>query len=122
MPGYLFNDETLQGTLTFKSNNININSLITESGTATTATESSELPVIEIPANLDLQLDASIGKLTYEKYVLSAVSGNVAAKDGILNLNNLKADMLGGQIVLNGKYDSRNVKHPVTEIKTTATG
>lgn len=122
LPGYLFNDEPLQGTLSFKSNNININSLMSETGTATTTPESSGIPVIEIPANLDLQLDASIGKLTYEKYVLTAVSGNVLAKEGILNLNNLKADMLGGHIVLNGKYDSRNVKHPVTEIKTTATG
>lgn len=122
LPGYLFNDETLQGTLAFKSNNININSLMTQSETAKTTTESSELPVIEIPGNLDLQLDASIGKLTYEKYILTAVSGNVEAKEGILNINNLKADMLGGHIVLNGKYDSRNVKHPTTEIKTTATG
>lgn len=122
LPGYLFNNETLQGTLTFKSKNININSLMAESTTPATTAESAELPVIEIPANMDLQLGARIEKLTYEKYVLTAVSGNIAAKEGILNLNNLKANMLGGQIVLNGKYDSRDSKHPLSEIKTTATG
>lgn len=122
LPGYLFNNETLQGKLTFKSKNININSLVSDSEATPTAAESSELPVIEIPSNLDLQLDAKIDRLNYEKYVLTAVSGDVSAQEGILNLNNLKANMLGGQIVLNGKYDSRDVKHPLTEIKTTATG
>ncbi|NBP05351.1 MAG: AsmA family protein [Bacteroidetes bacterium] len=122
LPGYLFNNETLQGSLTFKSKNININSLMSQAETPASAAESTELPVIEIPANLDLQLTANIEKLIYEKYTLTALSGNIAAKDGILNLNNLKADMLGGHIVLNGKYDSRNIKHPLTELQTSATG
>ncbi len=122
LPGYLFNDEDLQGTLTFKSKFININRLMSDSETLANKEESTELPIIEIPKNLDLVLNTSIEKLIYETYTLTGISGNVAAKGGILNLNNLTADMLGGHVVLNGNYDSRDTKHPITEIKTTATG
>lgn len=122
VPGYLLNNETLKGKLTLKSKNININTLIPEPENGGAKAESNTLPVVEIPTNIDLQLDLNIDKLIYEKYVLTSLTGNVAAKGGILNLNNLKADLLGGKIVMNGKYDSRDVKHPVTEISTMATG
>jgi len=122
LPGYLFNDEALQGTLSFTSKFININSLMSDSETPASQEGSTELPIIEIPKNLDLTLNTSIDKLIYEKYTLTGILGNVAAKDGILNLNKLQADMLGGHVVLNGNYDSRDTKHPITEINTTATG
>ena len=122
--GYVFSEETLSGNFTIKSQYLNLNPFMSE--TATTAepkaTDTAQLSIVEIPANLDIKLNASIQKLLYDNLTLTHVKGGMHLQNSVLQLNGISADVLGGNILLNGKYDSKNVKNPFTELSTTAKG
>ena len=45
-------------------------------------------------------------------YNMTNASGDVIVKDGIANLSGLKFNMLGGTFVVNGTYNTKDLKHP----------
>ncbi len=114
---YYFKNETLKGDFTFQSNVLNADELmasVPEDGEpAKPDTAATTAP--DVPANLDLRLATSIGKLVYDVYDLSAISGVVTVKHKQADLSNLKANMLDGQITMNGKYNVENIKRPVVD-------
>ena len=116
--GYMFADEKLTGNLKLNSNYLNVNSFMSDAPTAEEPkpTDTAQLTVIELPSNLYLSLDADIKKLVYDNYVLTDVGGHLHLENGELNMQNVKAGLLGGTVALNGKYDSKNVKNPFTAL------
>lgn len=122
--GYMFADETLSGNLKLKSQYINANSFMSDAPVAEEPkpTDSAQASIVEIPGNLDISVQADIDKLVYDNLVLTNVSGSVRAVNAALQMNKLKAGILGGTVEVNGKYDSRNVKNPFTELNTRIAG
>ncbi len=112
---YLFKDETLKGTLTTYSNQVNINELmgsspITSQATATTDTQSNT--VVEIPANIDFNLTSTIGKVIYDDLQLQNLQGSIGMQKEVLKMNGLTFNTLGGSVKMNGLYSSANPKEP----------
>lgn len=118
MLGYMFADEKLSGNLKLSSNYMNVNSFMSDSEVPAEpkATDTAQLTLIELPTNLDVSLDADIKKLIYDNYVLTDVGGHMHLENGELNMEGLKAGLLGGTVALNGKYDSKNIKNPFTSM------
>lgn len=116
--GYMFADEILSGNLTLKSNYMNVNSFMTDAAVAEepNATDTAQLTLVELPTNLDVSLDADIKKLIYDNYTLTDVGGHMHLENGELNMEGVKAGLLGGTVALNGKYDSKNIKNPFTSM------
>lgn len=116
--GYMFADEKLTGNLKLSSNYMNVNSFMSDSPVTETpaATDTAQLSLIELPVNLDMSLDADIKKLIYDNYVLTDVGGHMHLENGELNMEGVKAGLLGGTVALNGKYDSKNIKNPFTSM------
>lgn len=113
---YAFDKGDLKGVMDMKSSYFNLNDLMSSDTTAVQDTSSSELTVIEIPRNIDFQLNSSFAKVVYDKLELTNATGIVAIKDQQLVLRNLKFNALEGQMTLNGTYDTRDINQPSVDM------
>ena len=66
--------------------------------------------------NINFILNASFSKLIYDKYTMDNVSGIVKVKDKKIFFDNLKMNMLGGAIAMNGTYDAVEPAKPLMDI------
>ena len=119
---YVFNDDLLKGVFNVNSTNFDLNELMPEEETsetdiATTETTSTEestepLEVIEIPRNIDFELNTNFTKVLYDKLVISNIKGKMTLKEGIASMDNLKMNMLDGSMLLSGSYSTADITKP----------
>lgn len=118
---YLFKDETLKGDFRFSSNNFDLDELMGYVP-ASSAEEPTQEPTptteeaVTIPANIDFNLNAAIGKLKYNGLDIQNVTGNVGLRNETAYLNNLKMNAMGGTIGLNGSYNTSNPYQPAVDL------
>lgn len=122
--GYLFNNELLEGNVTFYSEYMNLNQFMTKNGAAeepeatikevpddVTKVESQMKPIL-VPDNLDLTLLATMKRLLYDNYDLRNVQAEIHVKNQVLDIVALRADAFGGDIFVNGAYNTQNPEDP----------
>ena len=121
--GYLFGeDQTLKGTLSYSGRLLDLNEFMEEEGseddsppaveTAATTGETGESGVIPVPEDIDFVLNANINTVKLTNLTMSNADGKIIVRNGVANIDGLKFGMLGGQFVVNGNYDSRDIEHP----------
>ena len=112
--GYVFGKgELLKGTMNFNSNLLDLNEFMTETEeTPVTPTDTASYGVIPVPENIDFLLKSNVKTVKMMDYTMTNASGDVIVKDGIANLSGLKFNMLGGAFVVNGAYNTKDLKHP----------
>ena len=109
---YALKDDVLKGEFNLKSNLIDLNELI-GSDEAPAVADTSSSTAVAVPANLDFSMSATIGKLLYSNMEMTNLSGGIKVKDAIAKMENIKMNLLDGAMVLNGSYDTKNLKKPV---------
>ncbi|GAB2619683.1 AsmA-like C-terminal region-containing protein [Belliella aquatica] len=105
---FLKDDETLKGQLALQSPKFNVNQWMVESGDS----EDSELTVIELPKNIDFTMDIAANEVLYDNLNLKQVKGSMTLREGILTFREASMATLGGQVVMNGSYDPRDLTAP----------
>ncbi len=103
---FVLNNETLNGKLFVQSNSFNTNDFIT----ASTATDTSSLTLLEIPGNINLTLEPNFKKLVYDDLTFTDFNGNVNIANKALKLNNVSTKILGGKLNLDGVYQYHPTK------------
>ena len=117
--GYILNNQTLNGELNLYSNYLNandFNSQNSEKAPAKTDKKTGESSVIEIPKNMNFNINAKIKELIYEKMNFSNAGGNLKVENGVLIFKNLALNGLGGSLLLNGNYNSADIKKPTANL------
>lgn len=109
---YFFDKGSLVGNLDLKSNYLNVNDFMGDDAQTASDTAKTELTVIEVPSNIDFQLNSTFNKVVYKELELTNASGVVKIKDQQLSLQNLKFNALEGQMVLNGVYSTKQPEKP----------
>ena len=110
---YLFKEgELIKGQMTFKSKKFDINEWMVTEGEVSEDTTAYETEVIEIPKNIDFLLSADIAEVIYDNMNLKNVKGNVVIRGGIVMLDKVNFNTLGGAFAVNGTYDTRNPEKP----------
>jgi len=115
---FIFKNDTIRGTLAVKSNNINLNEFMSgskdepEKKPPAEKDEASALSVIEVPKNVDFRLTVDLKKILFDKLFITNAAGAVTVKDGKLNMQNLGMNLLEGSMVINGEYNTQNIKIP----------
>ena len=119
---YALKDDMLQGSFNFKSSLLDINELMAEDETVAkpttaVAVDTTPMSVVEVPSNLNVELNANIGRMLYDNLDITSISGNVKVKESKLILDNLKMDLkdLEGSMSLSGMYNTQNIKHPLVD-------
>jgi hypothetical protein len=95
---YINNKGLLNGNILIQSNQLNLNSFIADT------TESNE--VVKIPKDLNITAQTSIKELNYDNLELKNVRGQIGIGNGAIELREVDANLLGGQILFDAKYDS----------------
>ncbi|MDH6304323.1 uncharacterized protein involved in outer membrane biogenesis [Parabacteroides sp. PF5-5] len=114
---YVLKDQTIKGNLNIKSNYLNANDFLGESDTTETETAAADSTATAsdsfiIPKNIDFALNASLKEIKYDKLTISNMAGSMSVKDGILKLNDVAANTLGGSCKVSGSYDTSNPEKP----------
>jgi uncharacterized protein involved in outer membrane biogenesis len=110
--GYVFGkNELLKGNVTFNSTLFDLNEFMTESETPTVE-DTTGYSVIPVPENVDFVLTSSIKTIKMMDYTMTNAKGDIIVKDGIANMSGLSFNMLGGSFVVNGSYNTKDIKHP----------
>ncbi|EMR00926.1 AsmA-like C-terminal region-containing protein [Cesiribacter andamanensis] len=111
--GYaLKENQTLYGDLKLVSKRANLNQWMTDDGTVDTTAADSGLEPIEIPQNIDMKFQATIGEVLYDNLTLSNMVGQLVAQNGQLRMDGLSFQTLGGKFGLSGLYDPREISKP----------
>ncbi len=110
---YVFKDDMLKGSFNLHSNLMDLNELMGSSAdTAQAAADTAAMTIIEVPKNLDFVMTASIGKLDYENYGITNMNGKIVIKDQVIDMTNLKMNLMDGSLNVNGSYGTQNPKQP----------
>ncbi|MEO6166286.1 MAG: AsmA-like C-terminal region-containing protein, partial [Chitinophagales bacterium] len=109
---YYLKDETLKGNLTLNSSLIDLNELMTSSGSTASAPDTASMSVIKIPSNIDFNLNTNITKMLYEDLVIQNLKGNVSMQNAALDINDVSFYTLDGMVNMKGKYATTNLKEP----------
>ena len=89
-----------------------------------TVDDTTSLAVIQIPKNIDFTFNAFISRLVYDRLTASDVKGNIIMRDGVVTIRETGMKALGGTIVMNADYDTRDTLKPSVraDIKITSVG
>ena len=112
---YYLKDELLKGSFDVTSSYFDLDELMYEDpSTVTTeetlveaepiAVDSTNAEVIDIPKNIDFNLNTNIDKLAYDGLELSSMKGAVKLKEGVAYLDDVSLGILGGVVKVNGDY------------------
>lgn len=118
---YIFKDELIKGSFGIQSNLMDLNELMASTdtsaaATATVAADTAAMSVFAVPANYDFNLDAKITKVLYTNMVLENMIGNIVIRDQKVDMTNLKMNVIGGALTVNGYYETTNIKKPTVSM------
>ncbi len=113
---YVFNNDTIVGSLNFSSKLLDINELMGPStAEETTVEDTSAMTVVEVPGNIDFTLNSNIGNIKYDNMNITNVLGTIIVRNSAAILRNLGMNMLDGSLVMNGEYNTKDVKSPLID-------
>lgn len=104
--GFIFKNEVLKGNFLLSSNNLKVADFIVADETANANTETTSTSALKIPAFLDVKLTANAKKVAYDNINLTNVSGDLYIHNETVDLKNLKSDLFGGNIAMNGNVST----------------
>lgn len=108
---YIFGNEAIKGYMNFGSTLLDLNEFMTDTE-ETTETDTASFGVIPVPGNLDFIFNSNIKTVRMMDHMITNAVGDIIVKNGVANLSNLKFNMLGGSFVVNGTYNTKDIKHP----------
>jgi len=113
--GYALNGDKLKGDFNLRSNSINMADFMTTDDVEGEV-ESEEMEYyVDVPENIEFNLDTDIKKLIYDGTELTNINGAVNVNDGTAALQDVSLNFLGGSILLDGSYSTKDRLKPLLE-------
>lgn len=128
---YALSDGTLRGNFTAESSYLNIDELLPKSSDQPEdeGEKDDRQPegepssdVLEVPEKVDFDMNVEFGKLIYDKLELENVKGNILVRNETINLQKLRADIIGGQMEVSGSYSSAEISKPAFDLDFSLSG
>jgi hypothetical protein len=106
--GFIFRNQELKGNFNLNSNQIAVDDFMTTSEPAKTdKTATKKTEAMKIPAFLNVSLNANANTVLYDNLTLKNVNGKLIVKDQKVTMQNVKTNIFGGQIGLNGAVSTK---------------
>lgn len=115
---YAFGKGDLVGNINLRSSQFDANEWLKKDETPATGAakpktvDTAKTEYFKVPAHIDFTANSLIGKILYEKIVLENAKGQIIIKDEAINLNDIFANLLGGNATISAKYDTKGRTHP----------
>jgi uncharacterized protein involved in outer membrane biogenesis len=114
--GYVFGDnETVRGNVNFTSNLFDLNEFMSGEEQAVPE-DTSSYSTIAVPKNIDFVLSSDIKTVKFMDFTLTNAAGDIIVRDGVANLDGLRFNMLGGNFVVDGTYNTKDLAHPTYDL------
>jgi hypothetical protein len=110
---YLFSDGVIKGSLNLNSSMVDADEIMASMGEDTEPEDTTALAIIVIPANIDFTFNALIDKLNYGTIKPTSIKGMMLVRDGMLQVSDAGMDIVGGKILMNALYDTRDSLKPI---------
>jgi AsmA-like C-terminal region/AsmA family len=104
--GFIFRNQELKGNFSMNSNQIAVDDFMTTSE-PTKAETKGKPEAMKIPAFLNCSLTAKANTVLYDNLTLKDVSGKLIVRDQAVTLENVKTNIFGGQIGVNGMVSTK---------------
>lgn len=109
---HLFDNQILSGVVNVRSDYMDMNQFMattaptsaTQSGAP--ATTPTNIEPLRIPQNVAMDINTDLKRVIYTNMDMNNLTGKIAVKEGVAKLQDTKANTLGGQVVINGQYNS----------------
>ena len=102
--GFLFKNQVLKGDFTLNANLFKMSDFMSDNATTD---ETKKSDALKIPSFLDCTFSASAKKVVYDTIDVSNVTGILIVNDESVRLQNLKMDVFGGNIGMNGLVSTK---------------
>ena len=115
---YALSDTTLKGVFNFSADRLDVNALMGDAPDESadeTPVDTTAMEVIEIPGNLDIVLNATVGEIIYDDLEIKELVGKIEIRNQIASLSKLNFKTLGGNVNLNGSYNTQNAQRPAID-------
>lgn len=112
---YALSDELLTGRFETESDYFNLNQFMDEEPAPETTDEPMELSVIEVPENIDFTLQSRFETIVFSNLEITNATGSIRVAGQTVSMNNLRMNMLGGAMTLNGSYATHDVTRPAID-------
>jgi hypothetical protein len=109
MIGYTMHDEPLTGKINVTADKINLNNWLGTDTSNASANATYTEPFL-VPANLNINLNATSGMVVYDKVTYNNVRGNLLLKDETIRLENIRTEALDGSMSFDGWYSTKTNK------------
>lgn len=103
--GFVFKNQELKGDFNLNSNQLAVSDFMTTDTAVKKDAKASE--PMKIPAFLNCSLTAKANTVLYDNLVLKDVAGKLLIKDQKVTLDNVKTNIFGGQIAVNGDVSTK---------------
>jgi vacuolar-type H+-ATPase subunit H len=117
---YIFKDSLIKGSFNVQSNLMDLNQLMSSSGSTATAqpaaADTAAMGVAEVPGNIDFNLNANFAKVLYDNLTIDNMVGNIVVRQKKVDMTDLKLGLLGGNVLMNGYYETTNPKKPTVNM------
>ena len=111
MLNYVLQNKPLNATINVSADNVNMNELMgTTTDTATKAAATPASAPFAVPVNLDIVLNAKVGKLHYDNLDITNLTGSTKISDETASIVNVKGNALDGVVIINGSYSTKESK------------
>ena len=120
---YALKDGVLKGRLEHHSKYIDANELmgLTAEETAETTEISEPIGKVLVPANLNFVMTCKVDKLLYDKMEMTNALGIVKIQNSRVILEGLKTNLLRGQMVMTGEYNTQDTLKPFVDFNLVVT-
>ncbi len=108
--GFAFKNQVLKGKFDLNSSRLVVSDFMSPTTTTSDDGKKTTTESPKIPSFLDCSLNAKATSVVYDNLNLKNVSGNLAIKDEAVSLSNLKMDIFGGSIGLNGTVSTKGAQ------------
>ena len=128
---YVLHNKTIKGNLSMRSKLVDVSEIMSKMGSsaipvkdtsssvatndnkAIPVESSTSLTLIQVPKNIDFDIDALIDQFSYDNYKAQKLKGHVIVRNGILTIRDASMNILNGTIGMNADYDTRDSLKPV---------
>lgn len=116
---YALSDGILKANFKLSADYLDFNKLMASSETEQSATQDNSqateeevMEAFDVPDNIDFNLQCVVGRIKYDNISMKTVFGKVSMANKRVSLDRMKMEMLGGNMEMNGYYNSSNIDSP----------
>lgn len=116
---YFLGNGTLKGGLSVSSKLLDVNQYLTGETNGTEQPQPEDtipLELVEVPKNIDFTLNLNINRFLYDNLELTNMGGEAKVANETITLNNVRTNIFGGSVKMNGAYSTANPEKPETSL------